>query len=292
MGVGLRTAGIGLVLLAAAGCGQDVTAGEAAPSGASGEERAAPPPALPDLTGEQVCGLIGEPTMAEYLPAAETTDSTLRSSEELKKAQCDGSSSEGNRRRTFTLTVHSALPVHPDGTVANGVDPEKGAIEWMESMRGSATAPKDLPGVGDEAFTDFAEDPADGRTSGTAYLRVGVLSAELDHSGYERPDPDDRDTVHHLGRDALDAALAAMSAEIAANLATLSEDPAEPGSPDGDALCATLSEAVVDRYLPKPRPLASGKEREWARRPTATGTAPSRAPTRPDYATGTATPTC
>ncbi|OLF10266.1 hypothetical protein BLA60_17700 [Actinophytocola xinjiangensis] len=254
MGVRLTMAGIGMCVALVAGCGA-VTAGEASPS-ASPEGEAAGTTELPDLTGQQVCDLLSAETLAKYTPDARISNGTVQSTESVKQALCQVSATDGNNFRFLTVEVNAVLTVDMNGDMVDGTSAETAASDWLASQRAGKPDTADLNGVGDEGFTTFVVDEADGRTEASALFRGGMWGVKAVYHGGDRPNPDDRDNKVYLTREVLIAALTEVGTEIATNLPSLTSGgatTAPDGDLSGDMLCETLSEALIDRYLPKPK---------------------------------------
>jgi hypothetical protein len=258
MGMRGAVAGIGLVLLTTVGCGNGVTGGEALPEQkAQGESKQqAGTIELPDLSGQQVCDLLSEETLAKHLPKAQTSNSTTASTEIQHSAMCDAKSLDGGAKSRFlTIEVTAALKAYVDGTVVEDATAEQAITEWVASQRAAEQRPEDLADVGDEAFTAVRQD-TDGRTEGHGVFRSGIWGVKIVYHGLDRPNPDDRDNKVYLPKEVLVSGIAEMSAEIDGNLPGLADGSGgqtNPGELSGDALCSFLSDAVLERHLPEPK---------------------------------------
>lgn len=256
-------AGIGLVLLTAAGCGVEATPRTS--DGGSTEDEKAEPVVLVDVSGQQVCDLLSPETREKYVPGGRLANNTVSSTETKKAARCESSGSDPFRN--LAVDVQTTIPTTPEGPVA-GATPDEYTKEWLADARASAKTlneqgevngittepPEDLTGVGDEGFTSFSLDVS-GATAVKGYFRSGPFSVLISYHGFDRPNPDDRDNKQYLQKDVLVAAITALGAEIDGNLAALADgsggSPGQTGELNGDALCEMLSEELVKRYLPE-----------------------------------------
>lgn len=245
-----------------------------------GETARAEPVVLPDVTGQQVCDLLSDATLAKYVPESRSSNATVSSTETLKSGRCDSKDLNSAALRFLSVEVRTAIPAEPDGTPIPGGTPEATMTEWVADQRAGADTsheqgetngithepPADLA-VGDEGFTQFSLS-TDGTTDADGSFRSGPWGVYINYHGSDRPDPDDRDNKQYLAKDVLIAAIAELGTEIEGNLAGLSgggEPSGAPGEVTGDVLCAALPDEVIERYLPGPEDRAdTSPEREGA----------------------------
>lgn len=208
----------GLAALVTAGCGVQVTP-RTEPGGepASTTRRVEPR----DVTGEDLCTFVSESTIAAHTGATRTSPSTPRASTTSKRARCEWA---GGDVSAVVAEVAADIPATGDAVAAarKNLDELRSRYERRAEEGTTYAEPRDLTGIGDEAFTQYG-------TGGELWLafRVGVWRAEL----------------RFLGSDAM-TVLSAFATEIAGELAD------DTGMGPGGWLCALLSETTARRYLP------------------------------------------
>ncbi|TCO58039.1 hypothetical protein [Actinocrispum wychmicini] len=260
----LAAAGLAVLLTAGCGGGGRVPPGAPAPKPggiARPSTSAAKPAELRDITGEDLCSFVSAQTVAKNIPGAHTSPSTSESSRTGKKVRCTWSRDTTNDKQ---IIKSRGIDVDVSGYLAPDRDPvesvKKTFQEWKQTAQrkhdeglrtGSSgtttyTEPRDLPGVGDEAFSQY--NSTDGKLSETMIrLRVGVWQAELSFHGKDVPE--DRSTPAKALSDAESTAIATEFAkEIAVKLADDSARGGQQGA--GSALCKLLSAATAEKYAP------------------------------------------